>query len=100
MRLPSEQEVEPWYDAICALWDDPALVSLRRDPGASGRRRALQRGGIAPAPCRLFHVIETGRPSDRGTRQERSLPLVCDAQSNQDEDVRFRTRDTSSNGSV
>ena len=25
MRLPSEQEVEPWYDAVCALWDDPAL---------------------------------------------------------------------------
>lgn len=24
-RLPSEQEVEPWYDAVCALWDDPAL---------------------------------------------------------------------------
>jgi glycosyltransferase involved in cell wall biosynthesis len=25
MRLPSEQEVEPWYDAVCALWDDPVL---------------------------------------------------------------------------
>jgi len=25
MRLPSEPEVEPWYDAVCALWDDPAL---------------------------------------------------------------------------
>jgi glycosyltransferase involved in cell wall biosynthesis len=25
MRLPSEAEVEPWYDAVCALWDDPAL---------------------------------------------------------------------------
>jgi hypothetical protein len=24
-RLPSEREVEPWYDAVCALWDDPAL---------------------------------------------------------------------------
>jgi glycosyltransferase involved in cell wall biosynthesis len=24
-RLPSEQEVEPWYNAVCALWDDPAL---------------------------------------------------------------------------
>ena len=24
-RLPSEQEVEPWYEAVCALWDDPAL---------------------------------------------------------------------------
>ena len=24
-RLPEEREVEPWYDAVCALWDDPAL---------------------------------------------------------------------------
>ncbi len=24
-RLPSEQEVEPWYTAVCSLWDDPAL---------------------------------------------------------------------------
>jgi len=22
--LPSEQEVEPWFDAVCALWDSPA----------------------------------------------------------------------------
>ena len=25
MRLPSEAEIEPWYDAVCALWDDAAL---------------------------------------------------------------------------
>jgi glycosyltransferase involved in cell wall biosynthesis len=25
LRLPSQQEVEPWYEAVCALWDDPAL---------------------------------------------------------------------------
>jgi hypothetical protein len=25
LRLPSEQEVEPWYDAVCTLWDDPEL---------------------------------------------------------------------------
>jgi glycosyltransferase involved in cell wall biosynthesis len=24
-KLPSEQEIEPWYDAVCALWDNPAL---------------------------------------------------------------------------
>ena len=26
-KLPSEQEVEPWYEAVCTLWDDPALYS-------------------------------------------------------------------------
>ena len=24
-RLPNEQEVEPWYEAVCRLWDDSAL---------------------------------------------------------------------------
>jgi Glycosyl transferases group 1 len=24
-KLPSEREVEPWYEALCTLWDDPAL---------------------------------------------------------------------------
>jgi glycosyltransferase involved in cell wall biosynthesis len=27
-RLPSEQDVQPWFDAICALWDDAALYDL------------------------------------------------------------------------
>jgi len=25
VRLPSEQEVAPWYDAVCELWDDAEL---------------------------------------------------------------------------
>ena len=24
-KLPSEEEVAPWYEAVCTLWDDPAL---------------------------------------------------------------------------
>ncbi len=24
-RLPSERDVQPWYDAVCRLWDDTAL---------------------------------------------------------------------------
>jgi hypothetical protein len=23
--LPSERDVQPWYDAVCALWDDATL---------------------------------------------------------------------------
>ena len=23
-KLPSEEEVQPWFEAVCALWDDPA----------------------------------------------------------------------------
>jgi glycosyltransferase involved in cell wall biosynthesis len=25
--LPTEQEIEPWFDAVCALWDDTALYA-------------------------------------------------------------------------
>ena len=24
-RLPTEEEIEPWYSAVCSLWDSPAL---------------------------------------------------------------------------
>jgi hypothetical protein len=29
--LPSEEEVMPWYEAVCALWDDPALYRSMAD---------------------------------------------------------------------
>ncbi len=25
IRLPSEEEIQPWFDAVCELWDDPIL---------------------------------------------------------------------------
>jgi glycosyltransferase involved in cell wall biosynthesis len=25
LQVPSAEEVEPWFDAVCALWDDPTL---------------------------------------------------------------------------
>jgi glycosyltransferase involved in cell wall biosynthesis len=39
-KLPSEREVEPWFDAICALWDDPAHY---RAVAAVAQRIALER---------------------------------------------------------
>jgi len=39
-RLPSEQEIEPWFDAVCALWDDPALY---RSVAARARQLAEER---------------------------------------------------------
>ncbi len=48
-RLPTEQEIEPWYDAVCALWDDAALyqavaarareIAEQRYPEDASRRR-------------------------------------------------------------
>jgi hypothetical protein len=39
-RLPSEAEVESWYDAVCALWDDPELY---RSMATRARRIAEER---------------------------------------------------------
>jgi glycosyltransferase involved in cell wall biosynthesis len=38
--LPSEHDVEPWYDAVCALWDDPTLYDAM---ASRGRRLADER---------------------------------------------------------
>ena len=39
-RLPSEAEVEPWYQAVCALWDDAALY---RSMSTRARQIAAER---------------------------------------------------------
>ena len=34
-KLPTEQEIEPWFEAVCALWDSPAqydaIAAQQRD---------------------------------------------------------------------
>jgi hypothetical protein len=39
-RLPSEREVEPWYAAVCALWDDAVLFDAM---SARARQIAVER---------------------------------------------------------
>jgi glycosyltransferase involved in cell wall biosynthesis len=41
-RVPSEQEIEPWYAAVCALWDDAALYAAM---AARARKLAEERYG-------------------------------------------------------
>jgi glycosyltransferase involved in cell wall biosynthesis len=50
-RLPAEDEVEPWYAAICALWDTPALYEAM---AARGRQIARER--FAEDVSRRKHV--------------------------------------------
>jgi glycosyltransferase involved in cell wall biosynthesis len=50
-QLPSEEEIEPWYDAVCALWDDPALY---RSMAARARRIAEER--YSEKISRMKHV--------------------------------------------
>jgi hypothetical protein len=41
-EVPSEQEIEPWYDAVCALWDD---LILYRSVATRARQIAEERFG-------------------------------------------------------
>jgi hypothetical protein len=50
-RLPSTVEIEPWYDAICSLWDDGALYRA-----VSTRARELASEHYSEAVSRKRHV--------------------------------------------
>jgi hypothetical protein len=50
-RLPSEQEIEPWYDAVCALWDDPVLYRA-----VSERARHIGETRYSEHVSRRLHV--------------------------------------------
>jgi glycosyltransferase involved in cell wall biosynthesis len=50
-KLPTEQEIEPWYDAITRVWDDPALYAAM---AARARRFADER--YSEARSREQHV--------------------------------------------
>lgn len=50
-RLPEEAEVQPWYDAVCELWDD-----ADRYAAVAGRARALAEERYAEAVSRRRHV--------------------------------------------
>jgi hypothetical protein len=70
-KLPSEQEVEPWYDAVCALWDDPALY---RSVASRARRIAEER--YSESVSRKKHVdyfssLQPGGRSIAGHTQSR-----------------------------
>ena len=50
-RLPSEQEVEPWFDAVCVLWDNPLLYEAM-----SARARELAEARYGEDLSRKQHV--------------------------------------------
>ena len=73
-ELPSEIEIEPWYEAVCALWDDPALYG-----SMSARARAIADQRNSEAFSRMKHVDyftslrPDGQPlQDAGIRQRAS----------------------------
>ena len=50
-RLPIEDEVEPWYRAVCDLWDDPAHYAA-----VAARARAIAAERYSEAVSREKHV--------------------------------------------
>jgi glycosyltransferase involved in cell wall biosynthesis len=49
MAMPTEREVEPWYQAVCTLWDDPVLYD---EVSARGQRIAEKRYAEAVSSAR------------------------------------------------
>jgi hypothetical protein len=50
-RLPSEQEIEPWYEAVCALWDTPAMYEA-----TAARARQIAEDRYSERVSRKKHV--------------------------------------------
>jgi len=51
MKLPTEEEIGPWYDAVCRLWDDPALYT-----SVAARARQIAEERYAESVSRQKHV--------------------------------------------
>jgi glycosyltransferase involved in cell wall biosynthesis len=49
--VPSEAEIAPWYDAVCRLWDDPALYQ-----SMAARARQIADERYSEAVTRRAHV--------------------------------------------
>jgi glycosyltransferase involved in cell wall biosynthesis len=50
-ELPSESDVQPWYDAVCALWDDAALYD-----SVAARAREIANARYSEHVSRAQHV--------------------------------------------
>ncbi len=60
--LPSESEIEPWYAAVCALWDDGALY---RAMSARGRQIADERYSESVSRRKHVEYFTSLRPGGR-----------------------------------
>ena len=50
-RVPSEEEVAPWFDAVCSLWDDEDLYAA-----VGSRGRAIAEARYSESVSRAKHV--------------------------------------------
>jgi glycosyltransferase involved in cell wall biosynthesis len=72
-KIPSESEIEPWFDAVCELWDDPALYQAM-----AGRARQIAEERYSESVSRRRHIDfftslkAGGRPLSARSRHERA----------------------------
>ena len=71
-RLPSEQEIEPWYDAVTSLWDDEALYE---SVGARARQIASERYAETVSRKRHVEYFASLRPGGRPLRLRCHVPM-------------------------
>jgi hypothetical protein len=50
-RVPDERETEPWYRAVCELWDDAARYET-----IGARGRTIAAGRYSEAVARARHI--------------------------------------------
>jgi hypothetical protein len=60
--IPSAAEVRPWFDAVCALWDDAALYQE-----LSRRARRLAEARYSEAESRRSHLGYLTAPRPGGS---------------------------------
>jgi hypothetical protein len=86
MRVSSEQGVEPWFEAVCALWADAALYE---SIGARARRARAREARYAERVSRAQHLdyftsLKPGaahhprtRPPPSAVMDACAVPLRC-----------------------
>jgi len=67
LTLPGEDEIEPWFRAVCDLWDNPSLYAA-----VAERAQQIARERYSEARSRRLHVdyftsLRRGRPLFTGT---------------------------------
>ena len=67
--VPSEHEIEPWYEAVCALWDDPILY---RSVAARARHIAEERYSEVVSRKQHVDYFTSLKPGGRPIRSSTS----------------------------
>ena len=71
-RLPAEEELEPWYDAVTSLWDD---AELYRAMSARARQIAVERYAESVSRKRHVDYFASLKPGGDPVRLRCHLPI-------------------------